>query len=172
MRNRDVVAGDLREEYAEAQWPRVGRFRADLWYLRQVLSFVPHLSWKRGPTMRILFPVSLFTLASTIWLAVMEVTLRHPGYPARTTIALCMALICLATLLVRPLHLGTGAERLLWLGAVALIGVGVSAMVQLARATHFEGFVLVIAVALILQGVLMLTTLGRSSDVPPPRHAI
>ena len=171
-RNRDVVTGDLREEYAEAQLPRTGRVRADLWYLRKVLSFVPHLSWKRGPSMRILFPVSLFTLASTTWLAVMEVILRHPGFATRTTTALCMALICLATLLVRPLHLGTRAERLLWLGAVALIGVGINALVHLARAIHFEGFVLVISVALVLQGILMLTTLGRSSDVPPPHQTI
>lgn len=166
-RNRDVVTGDLREEYADAQLPRTGRIRANLWYLRQVLSFVPHLSWKRGPAMRILFPVSLFTLASTTWLAVMEVILRHPGYATRTTTALCMALICLATLLVRPLHLGTRAERGLWLGAVVLIGVGVNALVHLARASHFEGFVLIIAVALILQGLLMLVTLGRPSDVAP-----
>jgi hypothetical protein len=171
IRNRDIVTGDLREEYAESQLPQAGRLRANLWYLRQVLSFVPHLSWKRGPTMRILFPVSLFTLASTLWLAVMEIILRHPGFATRTTTALCMALICLATLLVRPLHLGTRAERLLWLGAVALIGVGVNAVAHLARATHFEGFVLIISVALILQGVLMLTTLGRSSDVPPPYQA-
>ena len=171
-RNRDVIAGDLREEYADAQLPRTGRIRANLWYLRQVLSFVPHLSRKRSPSMRILFPVSLFTLASTTWLAVMEVILRHPGYATRTTTALCMALICLATLLVRALHLGTRAERILWMGAIALIGVGVNALVHLARATHFEGFVLIISVALLLQGVLMLTTLGWSSDVPSPRQPI
>ena len=122
--------------------------------------------------MRILFPVSLFTLASTSWLAMMEVILRHPGYATRTTTALCMGLICLATLLVRPLHLGTRAERLLWVGAVALICVGVHALFHLARASHFEGFVLIISVALILQGLLMLTTLGRSSNLPPPHQAI
>lgn len=39
-RDRDTVTGDLLEEYREAVLPAKGRFRAQLWYLRQALSLV------------------------------------------------------------------------------------------------------------------------------------
>jgi hypothetical protein len=39
-RDRDSIAGDLLEEYREVILPARGRFRARLWYLRQVLSLV------------------------------------------------------------------------------------------------------------------------------------
>ncbi len=38
-RDRDTIAGDLLEEYREVVLPTRGRFRARLWYLRQMLSF-------------------------------------------------------------------------------------------------------------------------------------
>ena len=69
----------------------------------------------------------------------------------------------LATLLVRLLHLGVRSERWLWAAAAALIGLGVFSFLRNARAAHFEGFVFVIAIVLMLQGLLMLITLGRQS---------
>ena len=39
-RDRETVAGDLLEEYREGVLPTRGRARAQLWYLRQVLSLV------------------------------------------------------------------------------------------------------------------------------------
>ena len=47
--------------------------------------------------------------------------------------------------------------------AAALIGLGVFSFLRNARAAHFEGFVFVIAIVLVLQGLLMLITLGRQS---------
>ena len=47
--------------------------------------------------------------------------------------------------------------------AAALIGFGVFSFLRNARASHFEGFVFVIAIVLVLQGLLMLLTLGRQS---------
>jgi hypothetical protein len=41
---------------------------------------------------------------------------------------------------------------------VVLIGIGGQAFVRNARAAHFEGFVLVISVALVTQGLLMLAS--------------
>src|SRR5690349_4497586 len=38
--DRDIVAGDLLEEYQEAVVPARGVFRAQVWYYRQVLSFL------------------------------------------------------------------------------------------------------------------------------------
>jgi hypothetical protein len=48
----------------------------------------------------------------------------------------------------------------LWLGAAGLLWIGGQAFDRNARADHFEGFVLVIAVALMAQGVLMVVTAG------------
>ncbi len=40
QRSQDAVAGDLLEEYRESVLPAVGTFRARIWYLRQVMSFL------------------------------------------------------------------------------------------------------------------------------------
>jgi hypothetical protein len=39
-RDRDTIIGDLREEYHEVAVPTRGRFGAQLWYVRQIVSFV------------------------------------------------------------------------------------------------------------------------------------
>jgi hypothetical protein len=161
-RDRQTVTGDLREQYAESILPRHRRLKADLWYLRQVLSFVPRSLSEGGPMRKVLLLVSLFTLACGVWLAAMECVLRHPGYVVRIAVAICIGLISLATILARMLHLGFRCERWLWVGAVALIGIGGQAFVRNARSAHFEGFVFLISLALVLQGLLMLLSLGRS----------
>jgi len=160
-RARQVVVGDLREEYVESMLPLRGKLRADLWYIQQIASFMPHFSQERGPMGTILSFVSWFCLASTCWLAVMEMLLRHDGYELRATMAGGFALICLATILVRMLRLGKRSERWLWAGAAVLIGCGGEAFLHNATADHFEGFAVVISVVLLLQGTLMLITLGR-----------
>jgi hypothetical protein len=159
---RETVAGDLREEYVDGMLPLRGRARARLWYVRQVVSFVPWFAKEGSPMGKILLLVSLFTLACACWLAFMETLLRHPGYAERIGVALAIALICAATILVRMLHVGFRGERWLWAGAAVLIGLGGQAFFRNARAAHFEGFVFVISLLLVLQGVLMLATLGRS----------
>jgi len=111
---------------------------------------------------KILFVVSLFTLACACWLAFMETLLRHPGYATRIGVALAIALICAATILVRMLHVSFRGERWLWAGAAVLIGIGAQAFLRNARAAHFEGFVFIISLVLVLQGLLMLVTLGRA----------
>jgi hypothetical protein len=40
QRSRDAIAGDLLEEYRESVFPAVGRLRAQIWYIRQVFSFL------------------------------------------------------------------------------------------------------------------------------------
>jgi hypothetical protein len=40
QRSQDTIAGDLLEEYRESVVPAVGTFRARIWYLRQVMSFL------------------------------------------------------------------------------------------------------------------------------------
>ena len=106
---------------------------------------------------------AVITLLCGCWLALMECLLRHSGFAGRAAVAVLVAATGLATLLVQLLHAGTRSERWLWAAAVALMGLGVFSFVRNTRAAHFEGFVFIISIVLVLQGLLMLTTLGRQS---------
>jgi len=163
-RDRETVAGDLREEYVESIMPRSGRLRADVWYLRQCLSFARWRVSEGGPMGKLLIFSSLATLICGCWLALMELLLRHAGFASRATVALLIAAICVATLLARMLHLGARRQRWFWPAALALIWFGSSSFLRNARSAHFEGFVFVISLVLVLQGLLMLVTMGRTKD--------
>ena len=160
--DRQSVIGDLREEYAEAILPRNGRLRADLWYLRQLLSLSPRAFSGHSSRRAVVLFASLFTFACGCWLALMECVLRHPGYPLRAGMDITIALVPLVTIVVVCLHLSVRAERWLWAGAVALIAVAVRALVHEQRSSHFEGFVLLISLTLAVQGIFMLLFLGRA----------
>jgi hypothetical protein len=162
IRERDSIVGDLREEFIESVLPRRGRIYARFWYVRQLVSFVPWFIEEGLLMGKVLLVVSMSTLACACWLAFMEMLLRHPGYAERIGVALTIALICAATIFVRMLHVGFRGERWLWAGAAVLIVYGAQAFFRNARAMHFEGFVFIISLLLMLQGVLMLTTLGRA----------
>jgi len=59
------------------------------------------------------------------------------------------------------LHVGFQGRALALAGRGAADGLGVQAFLRNASADHFEGFVFIISLVLVLQGVLMLVTLGR-----------
>ena len=163
-RDRETVTGDLHEDYAEFAVPQFGRLRANLWYLHQVSSIAGRRVGEGRTMTKLLYLTSAITLLCGCWLAFMECMLRHPGFAARAAVALLIAAAGLATLLVRLLHAGVRSERSLRGPAMVLIGWGVFSFLRNARAIHFEGFVFVIAIVLVLQGLLMLVTLGRRSD--------
>ena len=160
-----TITGDLREEYAETILPRIGRFRADLWYLRQLGSLSSIGVSQQSHTRGALLLASLFTCACGAWLAFMEWLLRHPGYLLRSAEDVSIALIPLATILVIYLHLGIRAERWLWTGAIALLAIAAQGLTHAARTNHFEGFVVLISLILALQGIFMLLSLGRTRSV-------
>ncbi len=162
-RDQETVVGDLREEYAESVEPRSGRLRADFWYLRQCLSLARRSVREGGAMGKLLIFNSLVTLICGCWLALMELLLRHEGFASRAAIALLIAATCVATLLARMLHLDMRHERWFWPAALALIWFGGSSFLRNARSAHFEGFVFVISLVLVLQGFLMLGTMGRTS---------
>ena len=160
---REHIVGDLREEYIESMLPQRGRFRANLWYARHVLSFLPAALRESSAMGMLLNGTSGFTMICMFWLASMELKLRHPGYGTRTAIDLCFAVICLLTFLVpRLTPPRTAGESSLRAGGFLMIIFGGLAFLQNARAAHFEGFVFVISLVLMLQGTLMTLTLGRS----------
>jgi len=159
-RDRETVAGDLREEYAEYLGSRRGRLLSNLWYLREVWSFVPGFISRRGSIKKSLLFVSFFTLAAACWLTLMEILLRHSGYLLRVGVGVSIALISLATIAILIFKPGSRGERWLWAGALILIGLGGQAFLHNAQAAHFEGFIFLISVALLFQGVLMLLHRG------------
>ncbi len=112
---------------------------------------------------RLLIFSSFVTLICSCWLALMELLLRHDGFAARAAVALLIAAICVATLLARMLHLGVRRERWFWPVGIALILFGGSSFLRNAHSAHFEGFVFVISLVLVLQGLLMLVTMGRTN---------
>jgi len=161
VRDRETVPGDLREEYAEFLAPHFGRLRANAWYLRQTISIAHRCINEGGAMTKLLSVTSVITLLCGCWLALMECLLQHPGFAGRAAVAVLIAAAGLATLLVRLLHAGVRSERWLWLAAVALMGFGAFSFARNARAAHFEGFVFIISIVLVVQGLLMLMTLGR-----------
>jgi hypothetical protein len=84
----------------------------------------------------------------------MENALKHAGYEARTAIAVCIAVQGLATLLVLLRNGRLAIRALVLMGALAVAILGASAIQRILAASHFEGFVLLIGSALIVQGVL------------------
>lgn len=106
---------------------------------------------------------SLVMLICGGWLALMELLLRHAGFASRAAIAVLIAAIAVATLLARMLHLEVRHERWFWPAALTLICFGGFSFLRNARSAHFEGFVFVISLVLVLQGLLTLGTMGRTN---------
>jgi hypothetical protein len=160
-RNRETVSGDLLEAYREEQAPRFGVRRANLWYLRQLISFVSIRIWGGSRMKQFLVLLCLFAAAAGAWLGVMENVLKHDGYTGRTAIAVCIATQAVATLLCLLLHSRAVFRGLVLTGAAGIVLLGASALWRIGHAPHFEGFVFLIGSALILQGALTVPVLLR-----------
>jgi hypothetical protein len=159
---REEIVGDLREEFIESVRPERSRFRASLWYARHVLSFMPAALRESRIMGKVLIFSSGFTMTCMFWLALMEMRLQHPGYGTRTALDICFAVACLATAVLRMLPSPrTRSERCLQGSGLLMIVFGAQAFLANAHRAHFEGFVFVIALLLMAQGMLMLLTLGR-----------
>ena len=112
----------------------------------------------------LLIAVCGLTVAASVWLGVMSVVLRHPGFER---LALTAALFALQSLLVIGVTggwLGGFAWRVLsLLGAAAIAWTGVRVVLDDLSSNHFEGYAMVIGVLLVLQALL--TPLTPSSKV-------
>jgi hypothetical protein len=161
-RDRGTISGDLLEEYREEQVPRLGSMRANVWYLRQSISFVSVRSVGGPPMRTALTCMSVFTAVAGVWLAVMENLLKHAGYAQRSAIAACIVIQGLATVLWLVRDGRTIFRTLILAGAVGVVLLGASAIKRILAAPHFEGFVLLIGSALIVQGVLAFVVVLRS----------
>ena len=160
-RDRETVSGDLLEEYREEQLPRLGTLRANLWYLRQAVSVAWIRLWGGSRLKQLLVFLCLFIAVAGTWLGVMENVLKHNGYAGRTVVAACIALQAVLTLVCvlwngRPVFRG-----IVLIDAAVIVLFGAAAVINILRAQHFEGFVLLIGLGLMLQGAFAVAVLLR-----------
>lgn len=102
----------------------------------------------------LLLCLCFFSLAATAWLGIMETILHHPGFILRIFVAFLLAAQSLTTIVFLILRGRGGMKILVTLGGGLITIFGVSAIVSILKAAHFEGYVLVIGCALVLQGAL------------------
>ena len=167
-RDRETISGDLLEEYREEQVPRMGSLRANIWYLRQSVSFLSARIFGGPPMKPALTWVSVFTAAAGVWLVVMEHALKHAGYAGRMGIATFIAFQGLATLLFVVLSRRAIIGVFVLVGAIAVGLLGISAIRRNLQVGHFEGFVMLIAFALVAQSLLTIGAVLRARNENAP----
>lgn len=161
-RDRETISGDLLEEYREEQLPRLGPLGANVWYLRQALSFFT-IRIAGGPHMRqALMAMSVFIAAAGMWLAVMENVLRHSGYVERSMVAAAIVVEGLATLLYLLVNGRAVFGALVAAGALGAGLLGIWSIARILSAKHFEGYVLLIGLGLVTQSVLTFLVVLRT----------
>ncbi len=155
-RDREAVSGDLYEEFCEEIVPRLGVARARFWYMRQVLSFLPQ---RLGPVLQL---ICFFTLLSGTWLGLMDLRLHRPGYLQREWIAGLIAGQAAITLIALSRR-GPGWLRFVALaGCVGILSLAARALIGAATGANLEGYILLIALALVVQAALTVLIVPRS----------
>ena len=157
--DQETIPGDLLEEYREERLPLLGHARADYWYIRQIFIIACLQHFEGGPMKRLLLFLCFSTLAAMAWLSVMEIILGHPGSVLRICIAVLLASQSLSTILFLIFRGKERARSLLMIGGLLITLFGILVVVSILRAAHFEGYILLIGLALILQGVVTIVTL-------------
>jgi hypothetical protein len=160
-RDRETISGDLYEEFVELKLTELGFFRACLWYAWQVLSFIPGkiaALLLQGHALRFL---CLFTAVAGTWLGTMDLLLRHPGYHGQIAIAATIVSQALVTLGALRFHRYGGLRVVAMIGSLGLLWLAGTALKATLRGAHLEGYVLLIALALIVQVLLTVFTLPR-----------
>ena len=161
-RDRETVSGDLYEEFLEVKLPELGPFRARIWYIGQILSLVParaNAVLLLGPALRL---VCCCTALAGCWLGIMDLLLRHPGYGIQVVVAASIVFQALLTLGALRFSRYSSLRMAAMAGSLALVWLASSALKATFGRGHFEGYVLLIALALIVQAVLTLLTLPRA----------
>lgn len=162
VRDRETISGDLLEEYQEEQVPRIGSLGANIWYARQSMSFLSVRSFRGSSISVFLAWISMFTIACGVWLVVMENTLKHVGYVERSAIAVCILVQGLATLLFQVREVRSNFRALVLAGAVGVVVLGTMAVKRTLDGAHFEGFVFLVGLGLVLQGATALLVVLRT----------
>jgi len=158
-RDRETVVGDLYEEFCDRRASRLGPVRTNLWYLIQTVSFVPRRC--RSASFKPLVLLCIFTALCGCWLGAMDFRMRHPGYLGQAGIAAGILLQALLTLSALHFRRSSLLRRLSMLGCVILYWLSGRALIATIRDVNPEGYVFLIAVALLFQASLTLAALRR-----------
>ncbi len=106
----------------------------------------------------LLLAVAIFLLAAAGWLLLMSFSLparlTRTGLAATLVQAILIALLSLGVIAALR-RLGSRARLGLRFGAILPLGLGLRALIRMLRAPHFEGYVPVIGLALLLEAALM-----------------
>ncbi len=159
-RDREAVTGDLYEEFCEEVVPRMGGTLARFWYMRQVLSFVPQ---RLGPVLQL---ICFFTLLSGTWLGLMDLRLHRPGYLRREWIAGLIVGQAAVTLIALSRR-GPGWLRFVALmGCLGILSLAARALAGAVTGANLEGYILLIALVLVVQAALTVLILrGRDRRI-------
>ena len=115
--------------------------------------------------MRLVFrSVAIFNVATAVWLSVMFLILRHPGFELKAVVTLAIALFCGFAVYSTGTS-ATASIRMAGLaGSVVLGAAGAWAIYEnLQPNAGFEGFILIIGAAWIAQGALAAIRLAAPS---------
>lgn len=164
-RDQESIPGDLLEAYAERRRSG-GAFAANLWYAAQVTSVAPQVAAAAYRRSAGLVFLCCFTAACGAWLGTMDILLGHHDLLYHESIAgliVGQALLTLITLPLRRLALLRWADAI---GGLAIAWLGGSALLAVIRGDHsFEGYILIIALSLVIQAGLTWRAMLR-------RHAV
>lgn len=117
--------------------------------------------------------VALFNVATALWLSVMFLILRHPGFGQNAMITLAIAAFCGFAFYATQ---SSAAPWMRWMRAASLLGnvllgaCGAWAIYQnLQPSARFEGFILIIGAMWIVQGLtsLIYASAGAAPAVGP-----
>src|SRR5579862_7809792 len=81
----ESIPGDLLEEYRDVRRPRLGRLRADAWYVRNVLSLFWRVFW---PSALPMLAVKLAVKFAPLLVGLVPSLLRLPNVSALDAVAL------------------------------------------------------------------------------------
>jgi peptidoglycan biosynthesis protein MviN/MurJ (putative lipid II flippase) len=108
----------------------------------------------------VLISLACFTALASIWLAAMDLTLKHPGYLERVWMAAFFASQSIATIIAFAMPLPRALRALTAPGAMIIAYMGSHVLLLVSRGNRdFEGYVLLIALALVLQATLTVISL-------------
>lgn len=158
-RDRETIPGDLLEEM-HARVLESGPLRARHWYARQWLSFVPAALLAAFAQAPLLVSLCSFTAVCALWLGIMDLRLQHPGYLGQMLIAaliLGQGMLTLTALIVP----GSILRQLARLGTVGILWLAVKAWLGVLHSAHMEGYILLIALALVAQAICTLFAMPR-----------
>ncbi len=169
-RDAESITGDLLEMYCERAESN-GRARATFWYARQIVSLAPRAAGAHPAPRTLLVMVCAFTALAGGWLGTMDLLLHHSNIAQHEAIAgtivgqalITLALLHFRTRLFARLCILPGLAGILYLSGVALNG--------LIHALDFEGYILLIGLALAVQGLLTLLVFFAPNPAEGNRRA-